>query len=39
MPINYFGNIAINDKLMKHFKTDYYGVLDALNVDFREYSA
>jgi len=35
MPIDYFGNIGINDLLMKHFKTDYNGLLDALNVDFR----
>lgn len=36
MPINYFGNGAINDKLMRHFNTDYDGVLDSLGVDFRQ---
>ena len=35
MPIDYFGNGGINAALIKHFNTDYDGVLDALNVDFR----
>lgn len=35
VPIDYFGNIGINEKLCKHFNTDYEGVLTALNVDFR----
>ena len=34
MPIDYFGNAGINQKLFQHFHTDYEGLLDALDVDF-----
>jgi len=35
IPIDYFGNAGINGRLMKYFNIDYYGMLDALGVDFR----
>lgn len=35
IPINYSGNININNELCRHFNTDYEGMLRALNVDFR----
>lgn len=35
MPIDYFGNEGINKKLCSHFNTDYNGMLDALDIDFR----
>ena len=38
MPIDYFGNAGINQKLFRYFHTDYEGVLDALDVDFRQVS-
>jgi hypothetical protein len=35
VPFDYSGNAGINQKLAAHFNTDYYGVLDALDIDFR----
>jgi len=35
-PINFRATDAIVDVVCKHYKKDYYGLLDYLNVDFRE---
>ena len=36
IPMNYMGNPAINEELIKHFKVkDFEGVLEALDIDFR----